>query len=163
MAMIKVLMMRTMIKFHCDNWLFWNQFWSMLIIFCRPDFNFDQCQCWSMFAGLTSRWSGLDWGLLEREWSRTSLTIWSGQHRCQHRQHPHHCHHCHHGHHCHDHNCYHHHDCCHWLFSMMETYANNLEAIVDDRTRQVIGKIFEIIVIVSVSIKIITIVILFHQ
>ena len=23
---------------------------------------------------------------------------------------------------------------------MMETYANNLEAIVDDRTRQVIGK-----------------------
>ena len=37
---------------------------------------------------------------------------------------------------------------------MMETYANNLEAIVDDRTRQVIGKIFEII-----SIKIIIIVI----
>ena len=37
----------------------------------------------------------------------------------------------------------------------METYANNLEAIVDDRTRQVIGKIFEIIV--SVSIKIIII------
>ena len=31
------------------------------------------------------------------------------------------------------------------LFSMMETYANNLEAIVDDRTRQVIGKISQII------------------